>query len=68
MMNESGAARLVATIEQSPVRMISAGTVIEASVLLHGHFGELNNVQLSSLLRGIEAAVVTCDAFTTVLA
>jgi ribonuclease VapC len=62
MMNESNAARLVAAIEQSPVRLISAGTVIEASLVLLGRFGELGDVQLDSLLRGIKAEMVECDA------
>ena len=62
MMNESSAPRLVAAIEQSPLRLISAGTVIETSLALLARFGELGDVQLDSLLRGIKAEIVACDA------
>ena len=61
MLNEPSAPRLVAAIEQSPVRAISAGTVIEASLVLLGRFGEAGEIQLDFLLRSIKAEVVSCD-------
>lgn len=62
MLNESSAPRLIAAVEQSSVRMISAGTVIEASLVLLGRFGEAGEIQLDALLRGIKADIVACDA------
>ena len=61
MLNESTAQRLVAAIEQSSVRVISAGTVIESALVLLGRFGEAGEVQLDSLLRSIEAEIVSVD-------
>ena len=61
MLNEPSAPRLVAAIEQSSVRVISAGTVIEASLVLLGRFGEAGEIQLDFLLRSIKAEVVSCD-------
>ncbi len=61
MQNEPGATRLVAAIEQSPVRLISAGTVIETSLVLLGRFGERGEVQLDALLRSLGADIVAVD-------
>ena len=68
MYNEDGAARLVAAIEQSPVRLISAGTVIEAALVLLGRYGERGEVQLDTLLRSIRAEIVAVDADQVALA
>lgn len=62
MLNEPSAQRLVAAIEQSQTRMISAGTVIELSLVLLGRYGEQGDVQLDSLLRSMKAETVACDA------
>ena len=62
MLNESTAQRLVVAIEQSSVRVISAGTVVEAALVLLGRFGEAGEVQLDSLLRSIKAEIVSFDA------
>ena len=51
MYNESSAPRLVAAIEQSASRFVSAGTVMEASLVLLGRFGERGEAQLDALLR-----------------
>lgn len=62
MCSESSAARLVAAIDQSSVRLLSAGTVIEASLVLLGRFGERGEVQLDTLLRSLHAEVIPVDA------
>lgn len=62
MYNESSAPQLVAAIEQATVRLISAGSVIEASLVLLGRFGERGEVQLDALLRSIKAEIVAVDA------
>lgn len=62
MYNEPSATRLVAAVEQSAVRCISAGSVIEASLVLLGRFGERGEVQLDALLRALGAELVAVDA------
>jgi ribonuclease VapC len=62
MYNESSAPRLVAAIEQSASRFVSAGTVIEASLVLLGRFGERGEAQLDALLRALQAEVRDVDA------
>lgn len=61
MQNEPNGTRLVAAIERSSVRLISAGTVIEAALVLLGRFGERGEVQLDALLRSFGAEVVAVD-------
>ena len=61
MQNEPNATRLVAAIEQSPVRLVSAGTVIEAALVLLGRFGERGEVELDALLRSFGTEVVAVD-------
>ena len=48
MHNESTAPRLVTAIEQSSIRLISAGTVIETTLGLLGRFGERGELQLDA--------------------
>lgn len=62
MYNEDGASRLVAAIEQAPVRLISAGTVVEAALVLLGRYGERGEVQLDTLLRSLHAEIIAFDA------
>ncbi len=62
MYNESSAPRLVRAIEQSAARLVSAGTVIEASLVLLGRFGERGEVQLDSLLRALNVEIIAVDA------
>lgn len=61
MVNEPTAERLVTAIEQSAIRMISAGTVIESALVLLGRFGEAGEVQLDAMLRSIKAEIVPVD-------
>ena len=61
MQNEPSAGRLVAAVEQSSVRLISAGTVIEATLVLLGRFGERGEVLLDALLRSFDADIVPVD-------
>lgn len=68
MCSESSAPRLVAAIDRSSERLISAGTVIEASLVLLGRFGERGEVQLDTLLRSLRAEVIPVDADQVALA
>jgi ribonuclease VapC len=58
LLAESGADRLVSAIEGDPIRLVSAGTVIEASLVMLGRYGEGGEVQLDQLLRRMGAEVV----------
>ena len=62
LYNESSASRLVAALERSAVRLVSAGTVIEASLVLLGRFGERGELQLDALLRALKAEMIAVDA------
>lgn len=62
MSNESSAPRLVAANERSAVPLVSAGTVIEASLVLLGRFGEHGELQLDALLRALKADLIAVDA------
>ena len=44
------------------MRLVSAGTVIDASLVLLGRFGESGEVQLDSLLRALKAEIIAVDA------
>jgi ribonuclease VapC len=58
LAGEPSAARLTAALEADPVRLVSAATVVEASLVLLGRYGEAGDVMLDRLLRGIGAEVV----------
>ena len=62
LYNESSASRLVVAIERSAVRLVSAGTVMEASLVLLGRFGERGELQLDALLRALKAEMIAVDA------
>lgn len=61
MLGEPSAERLVAAVDGASVRLVSAGSVLEASFVLLGRFGEAGEVQLDVLLRAMNAEVVDCD-------
>lgn len=58
LTREPGADRLVAAVEADRTRLVSAATVVEASLVLLGRYGEVSDPQLDRLLRGIGAEVV----------
>lgn len=58
LMREPSADRLVAAVEADQTRLVSAATVVEASMVLLGRYGEAGDPQLDRLLRGIGAEVV----------
>jgi ribonuclease VapC len=68
LMNEPTSERLVVAIGQAPRRLISAGTVVEASLVLLGRFGAPGEAHLDALLRAIGAEVVAVDAEQVALA
>jgi len=58
LMREPAADRLVLAVEADRTRLVSAATVVEASMVLLGRYGEVGDPQLDRLLRGIGAEVV----------
>ena len=58
LMHEPAADRLVSAMEADRTRLVSAATVVEASLVLLARYGEAGDPQLDRLLRGIGAEVV----------
>lgn len=58
LTGEPGADRLVAAVGADPTRLVSAASVVEASLVLLGRYGEAGEPQLDRLLRSIGAEVV----------
>ncbi len=55
---EPSADRLVTAVEADHTRLVSAATVVEASLVLLGRYGEAADPQIDRLLRSIGADVV----------
>lgn len=58
LTREPAADRLVAAVEADRTRLVSAATVVEASLVLLGRYGEAGDPPLDRLLRSIGAEVV----------
>ena len=58
MTGEPCADRLVAALESATERLVSAATVVEASMVLMGRYGDVGDAQLDRFLRSIGAEVV----------
>jgi ribonuclease VapC len=58
LTGEPGADRLVAAVAADRNRLVSAATVVEASLVLLGRYGTAGDAQLDRLLRSIGAEVV----------
>lgn len=65
---EPSAGRLIAAIEADRVRLISAATVVEVSLVLLGRYGEGGDLLFDQFLQRIEAEVVPVDAHQVALA
>jgi ribonuclease VapC len=68
LLNEPTADRLITAIEADHTRLVSAATVVEASLVILGRYGEAGEPQLDRLLRGIGAEVVPVGEEQVVLA
>ena len=58
LLGESAAGRLVEALESDRTRLVSGATVVEASLVVLGRFGEMGDPQIDRLLRGIGAEMV----------
>lgn len=61
LTRESSAERLLLAVENDPERLVSAATVVEASLVLMGRYGDAGDAQLDRFLRAIGAEVVPVD-------
>lgn len=68
LLGEATSDRLVTAVESDRVRLVSAGTVIETSLVILGRFGEAGEPQLDRLLQSISAQVVPVDEEQVALA
>jgi ribonuclease VapC len=68
MTRDASADRLVTAVEGDRTRLVSAATVIEASLVLLGRYGEAGDTQLDRLLRSIGAEVVPVGEEQVILA
>jgi ribonuclease VapC len=58
LLQEPAADRLMSAVEADRTRLVSAATVVEASLVLLGRYGEAGDLPLDRLLRGIGAEIV----------
>ena len=61
LSREPSADRLLTALDSAETRLVSAGTVIEASLVLLGRYGDAGEAQLDRFLKAISAAVVAVD-------
>lgn len=68
LRGEPSAERLIAAVESDRRRLVSAATVIEASLVMLGRYGEAGDPLLDRLLRSLGAEVVPVDEEQVALA
>jgi len=68
LQGEPTAKRLLAAVEADHSRLVSAATVVEASLVMLGRFGEAGDLQLDRLLRARGVEVVPVGEDQAVLA
>ncbi len=61
LCDEPDASQLEAAIEQDPVRLISAGTLLETSIVIESRFGEVGGRELDLLLHKAHVEIVAFD-------
>ncbi len=68
LLSEPVAERLIAAMDAAPARLVSAATVVEASLVMLGRYGDVGDSQLDRLLSAIGADVVPVDVEQVALA
>ena len=68
LLAEPSAERLIAAVETDSRRLVSAATVVEASLVMLGRFGEAGDPSLDRLLRSLGAEVIAVDEEQVALA
>lgn len=65
LLAEPSAERLQAALESDSVRLVSAATVVEASLVMLRRFGDAGDSSLDRLLRALDADVIAVDLAQT---
>ncbi|MEO5800175.1 MAG: type II toxin-antitoxin system VapC family toxin [Gemmatimonadales bacterium] len=68
LLDEPSADRVIAAVEMDTRRLVSAATVVEASLVMLGRYGEAGDPLLDRLLRSLAAEVVPVDEEQVALA
>jgi ribonuclease VapC len=68
LLAEPSAERIIAAVEADTRRLVSAATVVEASLVMLGRYGEAGDPLLDRLLRSLGAEVVAVDEEQVALA
>lgn len=68
LLGGPSADRLIAAVEPDPRRLVSAATMVEASLVILGRYGEPGDPLLDRLLRSLGAEVVAVDEQQVALA
>ena len=68
LLGEPSAERIIAAVEADTRRLVSAATVVEASLVMLGRYGEAGDPLLDRLLRSLGAEVVAVDEEQVALA
>lgn len=68
LLREPAADRLVSAVEADRIRLVSAATVVEASLVILGRYGEAGEPQIDRFLRSIGAEIVPVGEEQAVLA
>jgi ribonuclease VapC len=61
LCNEPDAPAMEAAIERDPVRMVSAATLLEASIVIEARFGEIGGRELDLLVHKAQIEIVAFD-------
>ncbi len=68
LLGEPSSEQLIAAVESDPRRLVSAATVVEASLVMLGRYGEAGEPLLDRLFRSLGATVVPVDEEQVALA
>ena len=68
LLGEPSSERIIAAVEADTRRLVSAATVVEASLVMLGRYGEAGDPLLDRLLRSLGAEVVAVDEEQVALA
>ena len=61
LLGESSSPHLIAALDATTTRKISAASVVEASLVMLARYGEAGDVQLDRLIQKLDAEVVPVD-------
>ncbi len=61
LTNEPDAPTMEAAIERDPVRLVSAATLVEASIVIEARFGEVGGRELDLLVHKAQIEIVAFD-------